>query len=771
MSKTTIRTDDRIVRDFNGLFPRAGGHRKPVGYGRIAGITAAFIVSTAAPAQPLNLARAKTVRFAPAPAYRLTIKGDTDATDLTDGALTRRTDNKLWFDAACVGWSYPGLAQLSVDLGKAEPIGEVAIRLQGGSPQAGIAFPGWVDLGVSLDGMTYHHRASYSKWRPGDKARYGVPPNEGKAWVHKLTFRDVNIRARYVGLSFYGSGLTVADELYVMRGTADAARPCSTVEDVIPMATSGIGAYFHKPHLMVTTNIATPTPVGILVGSGFETIPFDVILDLPAGMRLRAGGFGRTRNGAVKTSKQGDATRCAFSLTAHSGSKNAGRLYFGVNWQPGKRGEIRYQTRWAGGATPICSIPVEAIEIPPCPVRSQRLMLGLGWWSLDASRTWPNVLDAFQTIGFTTVPLFARWTDLEDGEVTAFLERCRERGFSIVNIDSPFHHMLHKHRKDRAIYCQFADGTLGTQLCPSYRGPHYHAEIQRLARETAAVRARYLSCDIELWGWRGPVDAETCTRCQAGFKASGHTDIKAWQQDKGYEIWRATAEALKREAAEAGIPAPDMGGYDFRPGGSYQFFWPFDRLYPQYMQCSQVSTYTPLEPYHIALIGDAVRRDRAKLPRSDVLPWITPGDAGTFPGEAFRCALLECFCNGARGVYFWSGRVWDAESLAAFAGVIRTISPIEDIFVDGELLRGAAATPPMRVSGMRHGHRMAVLVADYAAQEPKTVALQVPITVNSVVSDAEAGRRIGTVTAANPVVTLTVGPYRGRLLLVEPERG
>ena len=187
------------------------------------------------------------------------------------------------------------------------------------------------------------------------------------------------------------------------------------------------------------------------------------------------------------------------------------------------------------------------------------------------------------------------------------------------------------------------------------------------------------------------------------------------------------------------------------------------------MQSSQVSTYTPLESYHLALIGDEVRQDRDKLPRSDVLPWITPGDAGTFPGDAFRFALLECFANGARGVYFWSGRLWDTETLAAFAQAIRNVVPVEDVIVNGQLLKGATAPPHVRVSGMRFGDRMVVLAADYDLTEPRTIELSLPVTVASHIKDLDTGENLGTVSNAQPSLRLTLGPMRGRLLLVQPQ--
>jgi predicted metal-dependent peptidase len=61
--------------------------------------------------------------------------------------------------------------------------------------------------------------------------------------------------------------------------------------------------------------------------------------------------------------------------------------------------------------------------------------------------------------------------DESDTEVWRLLERARERGFRIVNIDSPLNRMM-KRRDDPAIRCQLEGGGTSDELCPSYRGPH-----------------------------------------------------------------------------------------------------------------------------------------------------------------------------------------------------------------------------------------------------------------------------------------------------------
>ncbi|NLB95044.1 MAG: hypothetical protein GX785_04970 [Armatimonadetes bacterium] len=731
---------------------------------RIGAIIAMLLVfaATQTAADPENLAAGKPVRFLPPPNYALTAKGETDALDLTDGALCARPDNHLWFDAKSVGFSYAGLQQLSLDLGAEVPIGEVAIRLQGGSPQPGISFPVWVDLVASTDGKEYRRVASFSRWNEGDRERFGVPAEEGKGWVHRLTFGDLRLRARYIGLSLYGAGLMVSDELWVLRGPEDSAPPSGPP---VPFCTEGAQLYFHKPVVFFSTNIATPNPVGFLCSLPKDT-PIKVALDLPPGVRLVAGTLGGVPVAEVKPEAiPGGGTRYLFSTQAGESGKTWGRLYLTGDWRDGQEGELRYRISWEGDQAPEGKQRLRAVRIQPAP-QPKQLLTGLGWWSLAETRAWPEAAEAFRTLGFTYVPVFPRWVG--DETLWAFLEELRGQGFQVVAIDSPIHVMLNQNKGNPDLMCQLPDGP-GKKFCPSYRGPAYQEEVARLAREAARAKPNLFAADIEVWGWAGPLDAPKCRRCQADFAASGLKEWKEWQVERGIAIWKDLMGAVREASKAAGGPIPLCGGYDFQPGAPYQGVWSVDRLYPEWMHGSQVSTYTPLEPYHLAMVGDEARKDFEALKGSRVIPWLTPGDAGVFPGGAFRDALLECFANGASGLLFWSSRVWDTESLAAYADAIRIVAPVEEIITGGELLAGAKAEPSVRLSGMRRGDRVFLLAADYAGKVKDPVAITLPVTRPSAVIDLETGARIGQLVPQKPSFTVRFERPGARAFHILPE--
>lgn len=718
-----------------------------------------------------NLALGKPVVFLPAPNYRLTVRGDTDTTDLTDGKLTQRPDLHMWFEQSAVGWSYAGRVNLAIDLGGVHPVDEVAIRFLGGSPQAGICMPGWVEVMVADDLRgPYYKVGEYSRWQPGDRRKFHIPRYTGKAWVHRLRFTGLRTRARAVGIRFYGSGLTCSDELYVFKGNHDPASVPHPPGPITDFTVTDAELYFHKPVVYVTRNIATPLPIGLITVPSETPKPLSVRIAVPEGVRIVGGSLGGQEVGDAQiTPGPNHTTLYSWQLqTKGQRTKTFGRLFLTGAPSSGSSPALTYSLGWGDYKSPEIAIPIHTIHVPPQPRMPQFLMTSLSWWPTSATMAWPRWHEAFRHLGFNTVTSFSTWFNPQtDTDVVRFLDDARRRGYKVQTIDATWHRMLSRRRNEPEIYCQFDDGTHGSRLCPSYRGKFYREELQRVAAAVRLLKPNYFHTDVELWSWRGPVDARKCTRCRADKARSGIDSWEEWQLAKGEEMWKDLYNTVRGALEKAGVKQWEMGSYDFRPGAAYQFTWPFDRLYPAYMHSSQVSTYTPLEPYHIELVGDEVRADRRKLPRSDVLPWITPGDAGTFSGEEFYYALLECFCNGARGINFWSGRVWDADLLAAYARAIRAIAPVEDIVVNGQLFLPELVGKG-RVSGVKHGSRIVLLVADYHGDTSGSVRVRLNLPKSMRVSDLDGGQELGEIPAGPTIYEVKLGGQKARILYLRP---
>ncbi|NUQ66340.1 MAG: hypothetical protein HUU20_28085 [Pirellulales bacterium] len=719
-----------------------------------------------------NLAAGCPVVYAPAPDYDLTQSGQSDATDLTDGRLTKREDRNLWFDAAAVGWSYGGRVNLAVDLGKAARIDEIAIRLLGGSPQAGINFPVWIEALVSDDGRAFRKVAECSRWNKDDFRRYGVPDDAGKGWIHCLRFTDLGASGRWVGLRIYTTGLSAGDELYVFGSAAAEPHPAAAPGEPSDFRVDGPQPHFHKPGLVVATNLAAPVPIGVTLPAGTkDAAPLEMVLDTPAGFEFLAGKLGEVdiKNVTPET-LAGGARRYRVKTSVKESTKTFGRLYVQApGWRDGQTGLLRYSFASGDWKSPDMELPIRAVEVAATP-RLKRILTGLGWWSAADTAEWPKALEAWQTLGLNSFPMFSVW--MREGDpVWQLVDEARRRGFFLVNIDSPLHRIVEEGKRHPEVFHQIESGGADGQFCPSYRGEFYQEEIRRFAEVMGRAKPDFASADIEIWGWRGPFESPKCTRCRDDFKASGLPSWEEWKISQGDEMWKDLVKAAREAVAKAGGPKCDIGGYDFRPGPAYQSVWSVDHLYPEWMQSSQVSTYSCLYPYHLQLIGDETRKDRAGLKRSDVLPWLTPGDAGTFPGEALEWALLEGYANGARGHYFWSSRVWDSESLIAYNRAVSAIAPVENVIVDGDLVGDAAGVdPPFRLSGMRRGDEMVLLASDYFGRSDGTCRLRITVPARSEVQDLRTGEIVlNDLAPGEQRLVLPLKNEAARLLHVKPK--
>ncbi|MFH1266553.1 MAG: hypothetical protein ABIK89_12565 [Planctomycetota bacterium] len=538
-----------------------------------------------------NLALGRPVVFVPPPAYSLTHGGDSDATDLTDGKLTGREDRKIWFDSSAVGWSYGGRVNLALDLGRPAQIDEIAIRLLGGSPQAGVTMPGWIEAFVSDDGEHYFKVAECSRWRRGDFRRFEVPDDAGAAWIHCLRFRDLNVRGRWIALRMYTGGISATDELYVFGSPAKDGDQEPVSDEPADFTVLHPQPYFHKPELVIATNAPAPIPIGVVVPEGeLREEPVNLTLDVPPGVELRGGRVGSVELKDVEREQAPDGgTRYRFVTSAPSSTKVLGRLYVqATDWQDGQAGNLRYRFAHDGWESPTQELPLRAVRVPPAP-RLKRIMAGLGWWSAADTAAWPDALDAWEQIGLNSFPMFSQWMKPDD-PLWELAGEARSRGFFMVNIDSPLHRVLERRKGEPEIYCQFADGGVGEKLCPSYRGPFYQEEVERFAGVMGRARPHLASVDIELWGWRGPLDCQKCSRCREDFQASGLESWEEWQLTKGDQMWCDLVTAARDQLSSSGGPEFEIGGYDFRPGPAYQNVWSLDRLYPDWMESSQVST-------------------------------------------------------------------------------------------------------------------------------------------------------------------------------------
>ena len=716
-------------------------------------------------AQPVNLAAGKKVLLLPWPNYSKTAKMGNRPSVLTDGKLEK--PGKLTADSATVSWNFMGRVNVMVDLQKRCYVSEVAMRFLRNNHYSDNA-PVDMEIFVSDDGEHFVQVAARSPWtNPG---LFDSDPiiNSPDANIYTWRFPDLqNVRGRYVGFSFYAGGITATDELMVYGNESTSTALSAGTPSAFRMDEPQL--YFHKPKLYIPSNISAPQPMGIFMPAKLKG-DLQLELDLPPGISLQS----PTENTTSKV-LSGGQNRVTIIFKNLSGiNRILSRLYLKSN-TPRQVGNIKYRYRFADWQSPDLEIPYTTFAVPATPA-PKRLLTGFGWWYGSDNTEYPDALQSFQQLGLNSITVFPRQmpTDTNDPQ-WQLLEKARAAGMKIIATDSPYNIMWVSNLKKpdaHEMYCQFEDGTVGSnpKICPSYRGKYYQAEVQRVATQMARVWPDYIAMDTELWLPQGP-PAEQCTRCQEDFKKSGLKSWDEWLQNKGNEMEEDLVNAIRQKLQEENAKSTFVAGmFGLKSTEVMERVFNFQKLYPQTIQVAQPAYYSPVNSLDLLNIAQLIRDNRAQMPHSDIIPWLTPGDADPILGEAFKWSLLESYCNDARGVYFWSRNCWDGENLLAYSNAIRAITPAEDIIRDGQLINDEATVEsPGHLSGMKKANSMVLLISDYMKQSSGTLILHLNISVPSKMIDLQNGKVIEQkLHAGKNTVEINLAGNRARLLEVQP---
>jgi hypothetical protein len=733
----------------------------------LCGITAAFLISTfPALAQPVNLAAGKKVLFMPWPNYSKTTKMGNRPSVMTDGKL--ENPGELTADSAVVSWNFVGRVNVMVDLQKRCDISEVAMRFLRNNHYSDNA-PVDMEIFVSDDSEHFVQVATRSPWtNPG---LFDSDPiiNSSDANIYTWRFPDLqNVRGRYVGFSFYAGGITATDELMVYGNESASTAPSAGTPSAFSMDEPQL--YFHKPKLYIPSNISAPQPIGVFIPAKLKG-DLQLELDLPQGISLQS----PVKNTTSKVLLDGQSQVTITFKNLSGVNRILSRLYLKAT-KSDQLGNIKYRYRFADWQSADIEIPYTTFSVTATPA-PKRLLTGFGWWYGSDNTEYPNALQSFQQLGLNSITIFSNQMPADSNDPQwQLLEKARAAGMKIIATDSPYNIMWVNNLKKpdaHEMYCQFADGTVGgnPKICPSYRGKYYQAELQRVAAQMARVRPDYIAMDTELWLPQGP-PVEQCTRDQADFQKSGLKSWDEWLQRKGNEMEEDLINAIHQKQAETNTKSTFIAGmFGLKSTEVMERVFNFQKLYPQTIQVAQPAYYSPVNSLDLLNIAQLIRDNRAQMPHSDVIPWLTPGDADPIPAEAFQWSLLESYCNGARGVYFWSRNCWDGENLLAYSNAIRAITPAEDIVMDGQLINDEASVEsPGHLSGMKKGNSMVLLISDYEKQSSGTLTLHLNISIPSKMIDLQNGKVIEQkLHAGKNTVEINLAGNRARLLEVQPD--
>ena len=703
--------------------------------------------------QGTNLALGKTLLFSPAPNDAMN-KDAKDVTDLTDGKLSTRLDDKIWWDRDVVGWAYiSGPVLIRIDLGTEEPVDRLVIRLHGGAGPGKFKFPNKFDIYVSKDGKTYYNAASISKVAPAERTQsdfkkyYYLPEDSEDACLTYMYPFSLSIQAdaRYIILKMLPpNGDLAADELVVIKadertGTFNTAYCNRGME--IPL--SGMTISARDGVVNVIGNALVPQQFvlnDMRPGTEQTKCPVSnaqMVLELPEGLEIVSP---KITTQAV-TVNGNSYKRCLLPME----NKGSGFYPTPVFFRADRKEfsiPLRVYARIGGVDHFATETPIDAHwELPVISEPFKRLHISLVWMPEVYALAWPDYFENWRKLGFNTVAAFPLYLVRNPeykrnpkwfAEKVDFLDAARKKGFKVVMSESPIHEMGNGHKPGSEIFCNVpgkASNIPERDICPSYRGKYYKQEMDRIAECARISAPDFVFNDMELFSHNG----EQCLNCKEAAEKQGK-DIKEFllecktglNKDIRDAIYRGTIAAGKKEM-------PPIGGYHREPIGRFSFGEDFFRIYPDYLNIAMPSLYVAGQA---AVIHDNIKSNYQLLKKKDIIPWLTAGTFGEFESCKIEQMVLEALLNGSCGITYFNyndlakaplGYYYHVKALAA-------IRPYEDLIMDGDVLDLSGSNKEMLYSGIRRGREMLLLVGNYM-NAPETTLVKTPFSAIDSVKD------------------------------------
>lgn len=667
-----------------------------------------------------NLALGKKFIFSKKPDYALTSKGGTDESDLTDGKLSTSGGDTIWFDSATVGWYMSGAengVNCLLDLGEEKPVGDVVARLLAGKAQGSLGSPAEFKIFVSLDGKNFYETAAMVKLMQAEKELCNFKTNYyideiGKAYAYPFKL-EVNANARYVGIYIKGeTGAVFTDEIAVMAGdTSKAGFNDAYKTPAQKFITTGLLIEPRLKELAISTNINTPNAfqVSDMREKDAAGKPTMLVVEVPEGINIIAPNA-KKEGISIDGNKY---TRFELPLKKSSTNPQTEMLYFTADKTANVQLPAIIYGKSEGRDYDKSSVPIKTFEIPEIKTPFKRLHVSLAWMGEQDQRAYPDFFKAWKTMGFNAVACFPRYwqngSEKNKQESLAYLAAARKEGFAVVMDESPFHVMAKGHKEGSEIYSQLKSGQKSKNLCPSYNGPFYEKEMERIAQGVALAKPDYVFWDIECW-YHGAKEAPACTRCIAAQKESGKS-MEEFLKSCGVEKMKSLNEAVRKGIGTGKVPL--IHCYDTHPTSpNYDGISDFNRFYPQYVDTAANSLYVA---GNVLRVHDEIRENYKILKSNNNIPWLSAGCYGEFDPYKLEQMILEALLNGARGITYYCYSDFDtSRDFYYHAKALSEIAPYEDLILDGTIITDMEGTnKALTYSGIKKGNEMLLLVGNY----------------------------------------------------------
>lgn len=626
-----------------------------------------------------NLALGQPVALMPKPTYPLTMRGDTDATDLTDGKLAQH--RLLRFDRGAVGWRNTTVVRALIDLGQPRDIGSVALHCQGGGAgqRYSLRAPRAIRLLVSDNGRDFAEAGAFMK---ADALAQGLIPAEAGKLYRWWFVVPANVRARYVMLSVQSQSYpTTMDEIAVLMADAGAKIDTPETYPLIGHDGSGATVYAHKDESVVPAEFFFYEHFGQFCGFK-EATKATLEIDLPDWVEVGAVAangvkydFTRKNLSAGEKAPQlllaGDRRLVRFAA-AELTSKSTSRVRLKLFWRApagvdGRRGEVVFRYQWAGGRSETRQ-PVVVRTMPEIDrddPNYQKLIVAHGRLYPGTIDEWPDFASSYRGLGFNTVILRQSAGD--------HAAKFRKAGLKIQLWLTPWRYGR-RGLKITDYRCQYKGkppkGKNAGTHCLAYRGVHFQNELKRAGAICARDKPAYVFFDFESWAWDGP-ECEPCVRCSALKKKLG---IKTWPEYKvrmGHEWWAGLRGSIVEAVEKAGGTAPGFMFYDVAEVEPYQRVWDFAALHKEGLTYAAPSLYCAVDTGALKQLKAYLHEMGERIGYENITPWVCPGDCGEYDSANLEELLFWCYQQGMPGVQFWSERHWAADDVIAQARAIQ----------------------------------------------------------------------------------------------------
>ncbi len=674
-----------------------------------------------------NLALKKPLQLIPKPNYHLTVdkKGQAgcDKTDLTDGNITKRVSDTIWFDRRAVGF-YGGVNTvfMRLDLGKVEPVDYIALRALGGS-ESGFRFPKKFEVMVSQDGEKFFNAAEMVKLAPAEayqsdfvKTYYYPENSKWQQSVCKAFKLKVNADARYIIVKLTLDKHFFSDEMAVIAADKKSADFNSVYDGKgFAVPNDSLTAQPRLPELAVVKGVAAPQQISIsdYRAERNKIKKAEVILELPEELTV----FNRTCEKITINGKNYNR----YHLPTKDGLKVSYIYILSNEKTPDTLPPANIYVVYDGKTGFKQSLPIKIVTLPEFKTFKQ-LPVCLSWMTTEAMfDSYPDLLKNYMRFGFNGAGVFPRlWIrnpNSDPSEKIKRYEEIRNTGLKLYMNDSAMHEMIRNKKAGHEVYC--ITKTPSKLTCPSYTGKFYKKEMDRIARCVVMSKPDHVLLDIECFNYAFRRSTKECSRCVEAIKNSG-LSAEEYILSCGKRMISDISKALEKGAKEANIPMPKLHMYDLDRLDNRHGITRFTDLYPGLIKSSQPSLYIGGHP---AVIQKNIRGNYKLMQSKDILPWLSTGCYGEYDSYLVEPIVLEAFMNGAGGVLNYAFNHFADSPLDFYyhALAVMKLAPYEELLIKGEYPEVKGSNDKMFYSMVKNGSEMLLLVGNYYKAAPETV--------------------------------------------------